>query len=385
MATIQEPLLTLFRKVCVLVSAGFVAGCSGDVPLPTAVTTPAVEAAFLEVSTSPIPLTPLVELTIPTFDKSGQVVHPDVVHFPAGWHGWEYWMAMTPFPGGNEAFENPSIVVSHDGLSWQVPAGLTNPLARTPGKGGYNSDPDLSYDLANNRLVLLYREVSTSENLISTVTSLDGVHWSKPALAFRRPNHSMVSPTVTFGPSGNPTLWYVDAGPKKCAERTTHVMMEQGSSPAALRPAAPDKGWTAPKMNLIQPRKNIWHMDVTWVPERSEYWATYVAYPGHDCFGQDLYFARSSDGVKWTTYSIPFLRHGESSWTGNTLYRASVLYDASRNAIQFFVSAAATDKTWHVGYVDYNLSSFLASLENGFPVLVPATSRAPDTGPVIEP
>ncbi len=363
------------------------AACGSAAPLgPLApVDAPTFEASFIETSTSPIPLTPLVQLTIPTFEGSGQAVHPDVVRFKTPWHGWEYWMAMTPFPKGNEAFENPSIVVSHDGLSWQVPAGLTNPLAKTPGQGGYNSDPDLSYDVVGNRLVLIYRSVSTTENLISTVTSADGVRWTKPVLAFRRPNHSMVSPTMTFGASGSPVLWYVDAGPKRCAERTTHVMMVQGSGVAALTPASADKGWTAPKLNLSQPKKNIWHLDVTWVPERSEYWATYVAYPGHDCFAQDLFFARSSDGVKWTTYSIPFLRHDGSGFTGSTLYRASVMYDASRNVIQFFVSGSAQDKTWHLGYVDYPLASFLTTLENGFPTLAPSTARASDPGSLIEP
>jgi len=379
--------LKLVRRVafCV-VSASFFVACSGDVPLPTAVSTPpVVEASFLEISTSPIPLTPLVQLTLPTFDKSGQAVHPDVVRFPGAWNGWEYWMAMTPFPKGNEAYENPSVLVSHDGLTWQVPAGLVNPLAKTPTKGGYNSDPDLSYDSANNRLILIYREVTATTNLVYTVTSLDGVHWSRPVLAFKRPNHSIVSPTVTFGPTGNPTLWYVDAGPKSCAERITHVMMETGSSPAALKPASQDKGWTLPKLNLNQPKKNIWHMDVTWVPERREYWAVYVAYPGHDCFGQDLFFARSNDGVTWTTYSIPFLQHGASTWTAGTLYRSSVMYDASRDVIQFFVSGQAVDKSWHVGYVDYSLKSFLSSLENGYPVLVPATARVSDPGSLVEP
>ncbi len=361
-----------------------VTSCTSDAPLPIAAAIPLVETSFLETSTSPTPLTPLTELKVTTFDGSGQAVHPDVVRFPTAWNGWEYWMTMTPFPGGNEAYENPSILVSHDGIAWTVLPGLAKPLARTPPQGGYNSDPDLSYDGSNNRLVLLYREVTTTQNKIWTRTSTDGVHWTNAVLAFVRPNHSMISPTVAFGPTGTPTLWYVDAGPKSCAERTTHVMMERAAASSALSPASPDAGWTAPKLNLSQSKKNIWHMDVTWIAERKEYWATYVAYPGHNCWGQDLFFARSSDGVTWTTYAIPFLRHEEASWTASTLYRASVMYDASRDAIQFFVSGSI-DNVWHLGYVDFKLPSFLASLEHGYPVLLPATSRVVDPGPAIEP
>ena len=360
------------------------AACGGDVPLAQA--TPETEDSSVETSVSPTPLTALVQLNVPTYEGSGQAVHPDVVRFPTAWQGWEYWMAMTPFPRGNEAFENPSILVSHDGLRWQVPAGLVNPLAKTPGKRGYNSDPDMSYDAAGKRLLLLYREVSATHNLIRSTASTDGVHWSKPVLVFRRPNHGMVSPTVTFAAAGTPILWYVDAGPKNCSERTTHVMMQRGSAVGALLPTAPERGWTVPRMTLTQPGMNIWHIDAVWVPERNEYWAVYIAYPIHHCAGQDLFFARSRDGVNWTTYSIPFLRRGEATWTTGTLYRASVTYDASRDVIQFFLSGSAANKSWHLGYVDYQLGSFLASLEHGYPVTIPAApSRAPTTGPISEP
>ena len=53
--------------------------------------------------------------------------------------------------------------------------------------------------------------------------------------------------------------------------------------------------------------------------------------------------------------------------------------------IQFFVSGSAPDKTWHLGYVDYPLASFLTSLENGFPVLLPSTARASNPGSITEP
>ena len=39
---------------------------------------------------------------------------------------------MTPYPIGTDYFENPEFYVSRDGLRWQVPEGLQNPLARVP-------------------------------------------------------------------------------------------------------------------------------------------------------------------------------------------------------------------------------------------------------------
>ena len=32
-----------------------------------------------------------------------ELVHPDVLHVPSGWSGYEYWMAVTPYPGSDAA------------------------------------------------------------------------------------------------------------------------------------------------------------------------------------------------------------------------------------------------------------------------------------------
>ena len=356
------------RRACACVCLAVLAtGCSSEVPLAVTPPPPVVPSS-LQGSDVPEPLTPLVPLDIPTYEHSGQAVHPDVVRFAAAWNGWEYWMAMTPYPRGKPAYENPSILVSHDGLKWQVPDGARNPLARTPAKKGYNSDPDLTYDASRDRLVLIYREVTATHNLVHAVESADGVRWTPPRLAFSRRNHGMVSPTIAFPAGSAPRLWYVDAGPKRCSERTTRVTTQHALSIDALQPAAIARGWSIPRRaGLVQPGHNIWHVDVSWIPERQEYWAVYVAYPGYACWGQDLYFARSSDGVKWTTYDGPFLRHGANAWTGSTLYRASVMYDASRDAVQFFISAEAPDHTWRLGYVDYQLRTFLTTLARSVP------------------
>ncbi len=69
--------------------------------------------------TLPVPMDSAVILSVPTYDSTGQSVHPDVVLFPGGWHGSKYWMAMTPYPFGASSHENPSILNSDDGLAAQ--------------------------------------------------------------------------------------------------------------------------------------------------------------------------------------------------------------------------------------------------------------------------
>ena len=312
------------------------------------------------------PATAVVELTVPTYDGSGEAVHPDVLWFPEGWHGWEYWMAFTPYPAGQEHYENPSIVVSHDGVRWEVPAGLENPVVARGRHGGFNSDPDLSYDAAHDRLLLLTREVKGGFNLIRSLESPDGVTWSAPRLLFRRPDHGIISPAMLLSAEGAPTVWYVDAGPSRCPGRVTRIMRQSGSSSDALSPRAPKRSWTPPRPALLeQPGYFIWHLDVTWVAEKHEYWAVYPAYDRRGCGARDLFFARSSDGVTWTTYSHPVLRHEDQRWTSAMLYRASALYDPGTDRVRLFLSGSAPGPEWHLGYVEFGYAELLAGLESG--------------------
>lgn len=63
-------------------------------------------------------------IAIPTYDGSYQLTHPKVLFFKNGWNGYHYWMSMTPYPREADIYENPSIVVSNDGISWSTPKGL---------------------------------------------------------------------------------------------------------------------------------------------------------------------------------------------------------------------------------------------------------------------
>ena len=309
------------------------------------------------------PIMPLTKLVVPTYDGSGQAVHPDVLWFPAGWHGFEYWMAFTPYPGGKPEFENPSIVVSHDGISWQVPPGLSNPVVRRPWKGAYNSDPDLSYDAPTDRLVMLAREVRSGFNHVSMLTSTDGVNWTGPKKVFLRRNHGMISPTMVLAPSQDPRLWFVDGGVKQCPKRITRVMKQEGTGRRPLENPRLEHGWGPPRAaGLSQPGYHIWHLDVAWVAARREYWAVYPAYPARTCGARDLFFARSPDGVRWTTYPVPLLRHQDHPWTSAMLYRATTLYDADRDVIRIYVSASGPGSDWRLGVVEFRVPDLLARL-----------------------
>jgi hypothetical protein len=283
-------------------------------------------------------------LRIPTYDGSGQAEHPDIVYFPAGWHGFKYWMAMTPYPYENNRRENPSIVVSNDGSAWQIPPGLTEPIVPPPACD-HNSDPDLVYRPDTDELYLFYTEQRRSqycgalnENHLRLLTSRDGVHWSSPQTVIRwdlgrAPLY--LSPSVVYR-SGVFELWIAGGG------GVVHATSGDGVS---WSPLSPVRIGAAP-----------WHLDVEYVEARSQYWMLFVDSP---FAGSTLRLATSRDGLDWDVYPDPLLVPG-SRWDDERIYRATFLYGVDAR-LRVWYSARSRLGLWHIGYSETGQSSFFGS------------------------
>lgn len=118
------------------------------------------------------------QVTLATYDGSGETIHPSVIAIPAGWNGYKYWMVNTPLPQSQASpsdYENPSIWASNDGVTWDIPAGLTNPIVAKPaGAFAYNADTDIFYNLVDNKLYVIWKNETFNTKMIS---SSDGVTW----------------------------------------------------------------------------------------------------------------------------------------------------------------------------------------------------------------
>jgi hypothetical protein len=304
-----------------------------------------------------------IQLDIPTYDGSGETVEPDVVHLAQGWRGWEYWMAFNPYPGSNEYYENASIVTSHDGISFVVPDGLKNPVIPIPGGSViHNSDPDLVYVPQLDRLVLFYRSVTNQSNVLFATWSSDGIHWRAPAQVLEVPRHSLVSPAVVLPPHRRPKLFYVDSGRRGCEARETSVTMRRWMGDLHDDDALIDGQWSAavPTDLAGPPGWTVWHLDVTWVDDRGEYWAIFPAYRAEEgCSHTDLFMARSHNGVTWEVLADPVLRRGDVAWADGALYRASLEYDAARQMFRVWFSAQSLGGQWRIGHETFPLREIL--------------------------
>ncbi len=306
--------------------------------------------------------------TLSTYEGSGQVVHPDIA---SGGPGRWRWLAITPYPGGDATYENPSVYQSRNGHAWRAPAGLANPVEQ-PNGSGYFSDPDVSVDTATNTLWLYYRQVYVSSNIIWLTRSADGTHWSAPVQVLNVPSHGAVSPTVVRGAPKAPwIMWVVNAGPNGC---------QATSSTVERRVSLDGVNWDAPgTTDLAEPGRVIWHIDVEWVAPRNEFWAIYNSYAsGLSCSTDALHFARSADGMHWQTYPAPIVTAGVIPEFHDIVYRSTFLPSAAGDTIRIWASGARMVQNsyiWSAAHATFRVDDLLSGLQAGIRAPIDLKSR----------
>ena len=312
----------------------FLAGC-GDAPLNPSVATP--------------PSPPPAErgrghnVSLPTYEGSGETVHPDFVQAPAWWHqpGGRY-LAITPYPDGNEGYENPSLFVGQFD-KWKVPQNGANPVRYPP--SGHLSDPDALFNPETREIWLYFRQVTDSSNVIKLMRSRDASTWGfdQPTVVVRGPNHTIVSPAVVRRAAGDWMMWAVNAQ-AGCSARKTSIELRRSSDGI--------KWSDAQAVDLPVPPSGLtpWHLEVQWMAALGEYWAVFNSKDSVNCGTRAIYMATSRDGVRWVTNPEPILVAGTVNFLKDIVYRTTFRYDAAADSVTFWYSGASVNKrngfTW---------------------------------------
>lgn len=285
-------------------------------------------------------------LATPTYEGSGQAIHPKVLDFGAGgWNGWRYWMVHSPFPGNDDRHENPSILVSQNGYYWQTPTGVPNPLYPAPPVPGFNSDPHLAYDPTANQLVVLYRTTLDRVNHTMYVArSGNGVTWpaSPTAISVSYGSDSqLISPALVRVAEGDWRLFGLSYASKA-------LNMYKAS--------APEGPWSGPFLTVgigvSGPTWN-WHLDVHLVD--NVFRLLMDRGPVHEGRPDYYYGGSSSDGMSWAPGLDQFMTKGDpGDWDDGELYRACLLPDSGGTKYRIWYSAhdEATTQTWGIGYTE---------------------------------
>lgn len=287
-----------------------------------------------------------VLLNLETSDGSGQACHPDVVFIPQGFGAkkWPYWMVCTPYPYKDNRVENPEIFVSHDGVFWSVPDGTRNSLVPSPKNAGdHNSDPDMIFH--QDQLWLFYRETQKSRqptvlpdtNILYLITSSNGIDWSPPVEVQREnAGRQLLSPAVLHN-GRHFLMWTVD--------------LDGGELKLARRTSSDGISWSAPETGNVMgldAARQPWHIDV--IGETDGFSAVLVSCTGLGGAGTRIHYARSNDGLNWSTSG--FLLEQIYEFEANLQYRASLCKVPGKSSeYEMWYSASSLTNVFSIAYL----------------------------------
>ncbi len=276
----------------------------------------------------PPPLLAILQLSFPTFDGSGEVVHPDYARTP-GLASPRH-LAITPYPNGNAFKELPSVFRSVGGIGWSVQLGAPNPIVPAP-LLGHLSDPDIVYRPEVGDLWLYYRQAD-DRNRIFLTTSTDGLVWSAPEEVVSAPNHELLSPSVVYRGPGDWWMWSVNGRGAGCSANDAGLEVRRSMDGRSWGPPTP--------LALAHDGLFPWHVDVQWMPERLEYWALYNAKQPGGCTTPALFLATSPDGLTWTPIRRPVLAKGAIPLFQDIVYRSTFYHEAGSEEVWLWYSGA---------------------------------------------
>jgi hypothetical protein len=275
-----------------------------------------------------------------------ELVHPDILFFANGWNGYRYWMAITPYPNADSAYENPSVYASTDGQTWVTPPGGTNPVVTAPPVigGTYNSDPDF-VDGLDGKVYLFHRSAGGGSR-IGVTSSSNGITWATPVLLFA-PDLNTEQPG-SMGIVFDGVTWfmyYVDlreSVTKTIRRRTASSPLGPWSEPTVITIGSPPGG------------KEFWHLDAIHYAGRI---ILLLDIANSNSFGGqgDLYLAWSDDGgTTFTLGASPVLARTASGWNAS-IYRSTFLPIQDGLETRFAIWFSANGSGWHLGYTEASL------------------------------
>lgn len=283
-----------------------------------------------------LPTGQVFPLRVPTYEGSGQAVHPDIL-WQRDWdQGEGFALAFTPYPDSRDSYENPSLLYGSNGLHFSEPLPGINPLAGKPYRG-HNDDTDLVYDPSSGEYRLYYLETCKPDSQnVYVLRSRDLRSWERQrlihynVLAMER---FILSPAVVLAPSGLWHMYYVNGRFYPGASPIEYL-----SSPDGLNW---DKNDVHAPLNSAPYNFDPWHLDVF---SGGDWYYSLVCGTWDE---PNLYLGRSRDLIHWEYHAEPILTPASSGLDNVRMYRSSgFLIDGS---LAVYFSYQKAQKRWGLG------------------------------------
>jgi hypothetical protein len=277
-------------------------------------------------------------LTIPTYEKSGQAVHPDIL-YDMTIDKPNFILVFTPYPFSNDKYENPSILISSDGLRFFEEFPHINPLVQAP-LIDHNNDPDIFY--YENRLNIIYLETLRPEkqNLI-LLSSLDRQKWDSRIVNtdyLNRGDPMIVSPCYSLI-NNVPYLYYVNIS--EPIFKIQYVRIEKNFIPNFNQ---------REDIDILLENNNPWHIDV-FLSKNFIYMLICCVSIRNNKKKYDLHIARSVNGRQWVLSEIIVLNNAYRS-TGLIINNDIYIYYSRQNTIL---------ADWKIGIVKFRINKFFTA------------------------
>lgn len=258
-------------------------------------------------------------INLTTYVGNNQIVHPKVLYFPDKFGGHRFWMAYTPYPFADGAYENPCIAYSDDGYEWTNIPG--NPLDDPGGVDvSVNTDTHLVYNETTATLEAWWRyvakDIEPNPEIIYRKVSADGLNWTEKEVVINNETGDHVwylSPCILYDGSKY-KVWAVNS-----SDNTINYY--EGTSATALSKV---RDITLPYQDGDTAYR-LWHIDVI---EDNGKTVLLAMCKGNTNLTQkeqswSLFLATSDDNI---TFSTPTLvMAGNPYGWDKQLYRSSIV------------------------------------------------------------
>ncbi len=328
-------------------------GCGGGTSSDESHASSASGANFSQLET--IPVGESLLLNIPTYDGSGQVVHPDVIA-----NNGRFVMTITPYAFSDVDLENPSIYVSSDGLNFQPPEGTANPLIYNP-PNGYNDDPDLVFDPRSGTYYIYYNETPSDydKQYLDLLESPDLVSWTHLRLAEFRTNAKepfIVSPAIVIA-YGTYFMFHVEIDTDAANHSPNVCKNDPHKHQIRVMFSSDGIGWDKHKdegIDIDMPSDfNPWHLNI--VEGNGRYYMLVNGYRRGFCDRHNLYLAISDDLAHWHFIPQPIVTAGKDFYNSKIIYRSAALINGDDMYVYF--SFYTYDHRWLLGVKRISLSA----------------------------
>jgi len=279
-------------------------------------------------------------LNIPTYDGLNQATHPDVLFFEEKHLSFHFFMTMTPYPFSNNKYENPSILVSYNGLKFYEQRKGLNPLVPEP-LYDHNDDPDIIFINSNKSFHIYYLETMRPDSQnVCLLSSFNGLDWKKTTVInydFKKHEIFILSPAMICV-DGKYHMFYVRE------EKPAPYSIQFITSSDAIRWSKESPTKTTTNLpNNISP----WHIDV---------------FKGDDCYyllccapygDLNLYIGRSTDLIDWDFIQTPILKYGKDFHNSERIYRSTGVVQDDVLIVWFSFRTYVNE--WKIGLKKYSL------------------------------